>query len=72
MTTQQANTAHSLYALYDTLPNEVQQAFLEELLQKKQDQLEDLVFALACKQAKEDSEFISNEEAKTFMQSLSQ
>ena len=72
MTTQQANTAHSLYALYDTLPNEVQQAFLEELLQKKQDQLEDLVFALACKQAKEDSEFISDEEAKAFIQSLGQ
>jgi len=72
MTTQQANTAHSLYALYDTLPNEVQQAFLEELLQKKQDQLEDLAFALACKQAKEDSEFISDEEAKAFIQSLSQ
>jgi len=35
MTTQQVNTAHSLYALYDTLPNEVQQAFIEELLQKK-------------------------------------
>ena len=34
MNTQQANTAHSLYALYDTLPNEIQQAFLEELLQK--------------------------------------
>jgi hypothetical protein len=31
MNTQQANTAHSLYVLYDTLPNEVQQAFLEEL-----------------------------------------
>ena len=72
MTTQQANTAHSLYALYDTLPNEVQQAFLEELLQKKQDQLEDLAFALACKQAKEDSEFISDEEAKAFIQSLGQ
>ena len=72
MTTQQANTAHSLYALYDTLPNEVQQAFLDELLQKKQVQLEDLAFALACKQVKEDSEFISDEEAKAFIQSLGQ
>ena len=34
MNTQQANTAHSLYAFYETLPNELQQAFLEELLQK--------------------------------------
>jgi hypothetical protein len=70
MNTQQANTAHSLYALYDTLPNEVQQAFLEELLQKKQEQLEDLAFALACKQVKEDNEFISDEEAQAFIQSL--
>ena len=70
MNTQQANTAHSLYALYDTLPNEVQQAFLEELLQKKQEQLEDLAFALACKQAKADNEFISDEEAQAFIHSL--
>ena len=70
MNTQQANTAHSLYALYDTLPNEVQQAFLEELLQKKQEQLEDLAFALACKQAKTENEFISDEEAQAFIQSL--
>jgi hypothetical protein len=44
MNTQQANTAHSLYALYDTLPNEVQQAFLEELLQKKYLQIKALAF----------------------------
>lgn len=35
MNTQQTNTAHSLYALYETLPHGVQQAFLEELVQKK-------------------------------------
>lgn len=72
MNTQQTNTAHSLYALYDTLPNEVQQAFLEELLQKKQEQLEDLAFALACKQAKEENEFISDVEALAFIQSFTQ
>ncbi|MFZ4502968.1 MAG: hypothetical protein ACOYM1_03355 [Methylovulum sp.] len=44
MNTQQANTAHSLYALYDTLPNEVQQAFLEELVQKKYLQIKALAF----------------------------
>ena len=70
MNTQQANTAHSLYALYNTLPNEVQQAFLEELLHKKQEQLEDLAFALACKQTKAENEFISDEEAQAFIQSL--
>ncbi|MDD2725506.1 MAG: hypothetical protein PHH59_15980 [Methylovulum sp.] len=72
MNPQQANTAHSLYALYETLPNEVQQAFLEELLQKKQQELEDLAFALACKQAKEENQFLNGQEAQGFIQSLSQ
>jgi hypothetical protein len=72
MNTQQANTAHSLYSLYDTLPDAVQQAFLEELLQKKPQQLEDLAFSLACKQAKDENEFLSDSEAQTFIKSLSQ
>jgi len=71
MNTQQANTAHSLYALYETLPNEVQQAFLEELLQKKHQELEDLAFALACKQAKDESQFLSESKTQAFIQSLS-
>jgi len=44
MNPQQANTAHSLYALYETLPNEVQQAFLEELLQKKHAEIKAVAF----------------------------
>jgi len=35
MNTQQTDTAHSLYALYETLPEDVQKTFLEELVQKK-------------------------------------
>ncbi|MEE7625983.1 hypothetical protein V3O24_07400 [Methylobacter sp. Wu8] len=72
MNSQQANTAHSLYALYETLPNEVQQAFLEELLQKKPQQLEDLGLYLACKQAKDENEFLNDQEAQAFIQSLPQ
>ena len=72
MNTQAANTAHSLYVLYETLPNEVQQAFLEELLGKKQQELEDLAFALACKQAKTESQFLNEQETQAFIQSLSQ
>ncbi|SJM94640.1 conserved hypothetical protein [Crenothrix polyspora] len=72
MNTQQTNTAHSLYALYETLPNEVQQAFLEELLQKKHQELEDLAFALACKQAKGENQFLNEQETQAFIQSLSQ
>ncbi len=32
MNTQSANTSYSLYGLYETLPDEVQQVFLEELM----------------------------------------
>lgn len=67
MNPQHANTAHSLYAFYETLPNEVQQAFLEELLQKKHQELEDLAFALACKQAKDENQFLNEQETIQFL-----
>jgi hypothetical protein len=35
-----SNTAHSLYALYETLPDNVQREFLSELWQKQREQLE--------------------------------
>jgi len=74
MNTQQANvnTAHSLYALYETLPDTIQRAFLEELWQKKRQELEDLAFYLDCKQAKDENDFLSENEAQTFIQSLAQ
>jgi len=42
MKTQPANsnTAHSLYALYETLPDNVQREFLSELWQKQSQQIE--------------------------------
>ncbi|MEI6746820.1 MAG: hypothetical protein WCL34_12730 [Methylococcaceae bacterium] len=67
-----ANTAHSLYALYETLPDTIQRAFLEELWQKKRQELEDLAFYLDCKQAKDENDFLSENEAQTFIQSLAQ
>ncbi len=44
MNTQQTDTAHSLYALYETLPEDVQKTFLEELVQKKYLQIKALAF----------------------------
>lgn len=41
MKTQRLTTAHSLYALYETLPPDVQHAFLDELLQKQPAELKD-------------------------------
>lgn len=67
-----ANTAHSLYAFYETLPDTVQREFLSELVQKKREELEDLSFYLDCKQAKDENEFLNDDEADAFMESLTQ
>ncbi len=67
-----ANTAHSLYAFYETLPDTVQREFLSELVQKKRAELEDFLFYLDCKQAKDENEFLDDNEADAFMESLTQ
>ncbi|MEN9597559.1 MAG: hypothetical protein RL236_1993 [Pseudomonadota bacterium] len=74
MNAQQANsnTAHSLYAFYETLPDTVQREFLSELVQKKREELEELSFYLDCKQAKDENEFLDDNEADAFMESLTQ
>jgi hypothetical protein len=72
MQPQNSNTAHSLYALYETLPNEVQQVFLQELLQKQSNKLETLALYLACKEAKDENEFLTEDETKFFIDNLPQ
>ncbi len=69
---ENSNTAHSLYALYETLPDSVQREFLSELVQKKGQQLADLSFYLDCKQAKDENEFLDDNEAQAFIESLTQ
>lgn len=66
----QNTTAHNLYALYETLPDETQQFFLQELLQKQADKLETLALYLACQQAKKENEFLNENETTAFMNSL--
>lgn len=72
MNTAPTDTAHSLYALYETLPNEVQQAFLQELIQKRHQELADLSFYLDCKEAKDENEFLNEQDQQAFIDSLSQ
>jgi hypothetical protein len=67
---ENSNTAHSLYSLYETLPDTVQREFLSELVQKKGQELEDLSFYLDCKQAKDENEFLDDNEAQAFIQNL--
>jgi hypothetical protein len=72
MQTLNANTAQSLYTLYEALPDETQQQFLQELLQKQADKIEILALYLACREAKDENEFLSDDEAKNFIDSLPQ
>ena len=72
MQTQNSNTAHSLYALYETLSNETEQQFLQELSQKQADKLETLALFLACREAKDENEFLTVDETKAFIDSLPQ
>jgi hypothetical protein len=71
MNSTSINTAHSLYVLYETLPDKVQRAFLQELVQNNHQELADLSFYLDCKAAKEENEFLSEEEQQAFLESLS-
>jgi hypothetical protein len=64
------NMAHSLYALYETLLDNVQREFLTELWQKQRQTFEDLALYLECKQAKDDNEFLNEAETQAFIQSL--
>ena len=72
MQPESSSTAHSLYALYETLPNTIQQAFLQELLEKQQDKVENLALYLACQQAKKEDEFSTEQETQDFINSLPQ
>lgn len=65
-----SNTAHCLYALYETLPDTVQREFLSELWQKQRQQLEELANYLECKQAKDENEFLNENDTQAFIQSL--
>jgi len=64
------NMAHRLYALYETLPDNVQREFLTELWQKQRQAFEDLAFYLECKRAKDENEFLNEAETQKFIQSL--
>lgn len=70
-TEQLNNTAHSLYTVYEALPGDVQRAFLEELFEKRHKELDDFAFYLACKEAKDENQFLNEQESNAFIQKLS-
>jgi hypothetical protein len=72
MQTHPTTTAHSLYLLYETLSAETQEQFLLEVFQHQTDKLESLALYLACKEAKEEDDFLTEEEAQAFIKTLPQ
>ena len=70
MQTQNQDAAHSLYVLYQTLSDETKQLFIQELLENQAEKIENHLFYLACKQAKQENEFLDDIDAKTFIDSL--
>jgi len=70
-TQTQEVTAHNLYNLYSSLSDEVQQYFLQELLENQHDRLEDLAFYKGCKKVKDEDDYLNAAEADAFINSLS-
>lgn len=72
MQTQHDATAHSLYVLYQALPKESKQLFLKELLTEQADDIDDLALYLACQQARHENDFLTDDEARDFINHLPQ
>jgi len=56
MQTEKLRIADSLYAFYETLSDDIQQAFLQKLFQKQQDKLEKSAFYIARREVTNENE----------------
>ncbi len=72
MQTQNQNAAHSLYVLYQTLSDETKQLFIQELLENQAEKVENHLLYLACKEAKQENEFLDDTKAQEFINNLGQ
>jgi hypothetical protein len=70
MQLQNANIGYSLYTFYETLSYDIQQQFLQELLQKQADKLEFVALYLACMETKEENDFLASDKEIVFISSL--
>ncbi len=64
MQTENLTIAHNLYSLYETLPDDIQQAFLQKLFQKQQDNLENLAFYIAHREVTDENELHEAQESQ--------
>lgn len=70
MNEQNSTIGKNLYSLFESTPSEAQKVFLQELFKQKGEELEDYAFYLACKEVKDRGDYLSDEEAKNFIEGL--
>lgn len=70
MQTSHQDTAHSLYVLYQALPEESQQLFLQEMLINQAGGMEDAAIYMACQKVQKDDVFLTDAECFNFIDSL--
>jgi len=64
-------TSTAFYSLFQTLPPEARQGFLQLLFQNNSSELEDFIFYLACKNSRKEG-FLSESEFQSLLESLPQ
>ena len=62
-------TSTSFYSLFQTLPLEIRQGFLQLLFQNNSSELEDFIFYSACEDSRKEG-FLSELESQSFLESL--
>jgi hypothetical protein len=72
MQTSHQDTAHSLYVLYQALPEESQQLFLQEMLINQAGGMEDAAIYMACQKVQKDDVFLTDAECLNFIDGLPQ
>ena len=64
-------TSTGFYHLFQSLPLEIRQGFLQLLFQNNTSELEDLILYLACENSRQEG-FLSELESQSFLESLPQ
>ncbi|MFN7246679.1 MAG: hypothetical protein ACK5UO_08445 [Microcystis sp.] len=64
-------TSTGFYSLFQTLPPEIRQGFLQLLFQNHLPELEDLILYLACENSRKEG-FLSELESQSLLESLPQ
>ena len=64
-------TSTGFYSLFQTLPLEIRQGFLQLLFQNNSSELEDSILYLACENSRKEG-FLSESESQSLLESLPQ